>query len=122
MSSSSTSETETVHAHDILQDIIDQLDELLAPMHFLDDLNAVWDKLSEEERKQIESSRVYQDNDHDQRIQTGLNELKELSESLRGFKYRGIRKSIRQYATHWKSFEPDQVKILQAQIKQALNT
>ena len=122
MSSSSTSETESIHAHDILQDIIAQLDELLAPMHFLADLNAVWDKLSEEERTQIESSRVYQENDHDLRIQTGLNELKDLGESLRGFKYRGIRKSIRQYATHWKSFEPDQVKILQAQIKQALNT
>ena len=97
---------------------MDTLDSLLAPMHYLNDLKAIWDKLSDEEREEIESSRVYKDNDHDKKIQAGLVTLGDLGSRLKGFKYRALRKSIREYIAHWKTFEPDQMKILQALIKQ----
>jgi len=94
------------------------LDDILEPMHFLKGLNAVWGKVSDEEREDIENSRVYKENDHDQRIKSNLKDLEALCKRLRGFKYRGVRKIVRQYIAHWKTFEPDQIKILQAQIKQ----
>ncbi len=121
MSSSSTSDTAVLNGNDILQEIMNVLDDILEPMHFLKDLNAVWDKLSDEEREDIENSRVYKENDHDQRIKSNLDELQDLCKRLRGFKYRGARKIVRQYIAHWKTFEPDQIKILQAQIKQHMN-
>lgn len=121
MSSSSTSDTAVLNGNDILQEIMNVLDDILQPMHFLKDLHAVWDKLSDEEREEIEKSRVYQENDHDQRIQNNLIDLQNLCKRLRGFKYRSARKCIRQHIAHWKTFEPDQIKILQAQIKQHMS-
>lgn len=117
MNVSSASESETLDATDILQDLVAVFDELLPPMHYLNDLRAVWDKLTKEEREEITSSRVHREKDHEKRIKAGLTELEELADRLRGFKFRRVRKSIRQYITHWKTFEPDQVKILQAKIR-----
>ena len=120
MSAPSTSDSETISSTDTLQEMVAVLETLLSPMHFLNDLNAVWDKLSEEVREEITSARVFQEKDHEKLIQAGLTKLQELTERLRGFKYRGVRKNIKQYIAHWKTFEPDQVKILQAQIRKHL--
>ena len=104
--------------NDTLNELLTTLDALLAPMHFLDDLHAIWDDLSDEAREEITSSRVYRERDHERSIESSLEELRISSEQLRGFKYRGLRKSIKQYLMHWKTLEPDHVKVLKAQIKQ----
>ncbi len=103
-----------------LNQLVTSLDALIAPMHFLDELQAVWGDLSDEARAEITSSRVYRERDHERSIEASLEELREPSEQLRGFKYRGLRKSIKQFRMHWKALEPDQVKILKAQVKKFL--
>lgn len=120
MKSPSTDESKADEDIPVLKELNDVVDALLVPMHFLNDLQAVWEKLSEEERAEIKASRVYREKDHERAIESGLARLAELGEQLRGFKHRGLRKLIKQYIAHWKTFEPDQVKILQAQIKQQL--
>lgn len=102
---------------ELLTDMIPMMEELIKPMRFLKDLDAVWDDLSENERAEIEASRVYRERDHEVLINDRIEQLTEISERLKSFKYRNLRQEMKLFLSDWRSQEPDQIKVLQALIR-----
>lgn len=112
--------SKTENEWNILSDMLPILDELLGPLRFLADLDAVWDALPESEREEIENSRVYREQDHVRLIEAGVLTLRKLAEELSGFKYRKIRLEILEFLDRCREYEPDRAKVLQARIRAEL--
>ena len=104
----------------ILSDMLPILDELLGPLRFLADLDAVWDDLPQSKRDEIENSRVYRERDHERLVEAGVLTLRKMAEQLKGFKHRKIRLEILEFLDRCREYEPDRVKVLQARIRVAL--
>lgn len=102
---------------ELLVDMIPLMEELIKPMRFLSNLDAVWDDLSDPERKEIEESRVYRERDHERLIEQRIGDLSEMTARLKSLKYRTVRLEMKQFLSEWSSQEPDHVKVLQGLIR-----
>ena len=102
---------------EILAAMIPMMEELIKPMRFLNDLDAVWDDLSDQERAEIEASRVYKERDHQNRVEHHIEQLTQMIEQLKSLKYRSLRLEMRHFIENWRSQEPDRVKVLQGLIR-----
>lgn len=105
----------------VLSDMITMLEELLAPLRFLADLDAVWDTLNEADRNEIENSRVFKDRDHQTKIAQCVEEIRAMTQGIKGFKYRKIRLELLEFLDHCHEYEPDRVKVIQARIRAELD-
>jgi hypothetical protein len=102
---------------EVLAGMIPLMEELIKPMRFLSDLDAVWDELSDKERSDIEASRVYRERDHEKFIEARIDQLTEMTGHLKSFKYRNLRNEMQGFLGDWRSQEPDRVKVLQGLIR-----
>ena len=102
---------------EILAEMIPLMEELIKPMRFLSDLDAVWPDLSDDERADIEKSRVYRERDHERKIEERIEMLTQMTDRLKSFKYRNLRQEMRGFLNGWKTEEPDRVKVLQGLIR-----
>ena len=95
------------------------LQRMWEPMRFLADLEAVWPSLDHARRQEIEDSQVYQNKHHQHMVEELAQQAKEIALQLKGHRSREIRESVQFFLEHWQQQEPDQIKILLAQIKTA---
>ena len=102
---------------EILSGMIPMMGELIKPMRFLSDLEAVWGDLSKNERVEIERSRVYRERDHERFIKERIEQLTMMSAQLKSFKYRNLRQEMKGFLSDWRSQEPDRIKVLQGLIR-----
>jgi len=101
--------------------LYDQLESVLnrmwEPMRFLADLEAVWPSLSNEQRQEIDDSRVHQNKHHQHMVEEFAQQAKEITLQLKGHRNREVREGVQFFLEHWQQQEPDQIKILLAQMK-----
>ena len=102
---------------EILAAMIPMMEELIKPMRFLNDLAAVWDDLSDQERSEIEVSRVYKERDHHIKVEERIELLNKMIDQLKSFKYRNLRLEMQHFLDDWKNQEPDRIKVLQGLIR-----
>ena len=103
--------------NEILAAIIPMMEELIKPMRFLNDLDAVWNELSDQERVEIEKSRVYKERDHQNKVEEHVERLNRMIEQLKSFKYRNLRLEMQHFLDDWENQEPDRIKVLQGLIR-----
>jgi hypothetical protein len=103
--------------------LLDQLAAVLQrmwdPMRFLADLEAVWPSLNNEQRQEIEDSRIYQNKHHQHMVEELAQQAKEITLQLKGHRNREVKEGVQFFLEHWQQQEPDQIKILLAQMKAA---
>jgi len=102
---------------DVFRQMEPLMENLWNPIRFLADLRSVWPDLSETQRREIESSSVYRDQFHEKRIAGHVNQLAELTRSLRSIPNWRLRRSIQMFLSEWESREPDSLKVLLAMVR-----
>ena len=93
------------------------MEELFKPMRFLSDLATIWGELSDEERTDIEASRVYKERDHERLVKDRVQCLWDMTEQIKNSRNREIRLDMQKFLRNWPNEEPDRIKVLQGIIR-----
>lgn len=102
---------------DLLMAMVPIMEELIKPMRFLSDLRAIWEDLSDQERADIEASRVFRDRDHEKLVEHCVARLTEMLAQLKSSKYKDLKLEMQHFLRDWRTEEPDRVKVLQGMIR-----
>jgi hypothetical protein len=95
------------------------MQDLWRPMRHLADLRSVWPDLTEAQRTEIETSRVYKDGFHEKQVVAGVQQCLALARRIRSFKHWRLRAVIVQFLSDWERVEPDNLKIILAMVRRS---
>jgi hypothetical protein len=103
---------------ELLRRIARQMKELWRPLRYLADLRSVWPELTEDQRREIEASIPYRNRFHERRVRACVDQLLPLVRQIQSYKHRELRNDMLDFLKSWDRYEPDQVQIFLALIRE----
>ncbi len=109
-------ERATGHDRKIFEQMAPLFEDLWRMQRYLSDLELVWPRISNEQREEIESSRIHRERFHENRAERRAVELLALAKRIRSVRHARLRATILQCLKDRKKQEPDMIKVVLSMI------